>query len=83
MMEPPASDGREGCDVYDLCNRYDIELKYENVPEPRRPREWVLVENEDSSIAVAKPAVLYDTHSSRFVRVIEWPIDAPLPEWPE
>lgn len=49
---------------------------YENVPEPRKPREWWI--HLDTLGAVYPQKSCVDC-----TRVIEWPENAPLPEWPE
>ena len=80
---------RIGCEPYyqvievgDLCwssllSREQIEDHYENIPEPRKPREWWL------EFCGKEVKSIYDSHYQGKTRVIEWPEHAPLPDWPE
>ena len=67
----------------------ELERLLENVPEPRKPREWWFNLYSDgffglqnNSIEEAKANVLKG-RSAEHIRVIEWPGGAPLPDWPE
>ena len=53
----------------------ELDHDYENIPEPRKPREWGALIQKDNIITVDSEVGL--------IRVIEWPKGAPLPEWPE
>jgi hypothetical protein len=62
----------------------ELERDYENIPEPRKPREWLitslnLTTGEYSAIAVGH----VHQWGGYKTRVIEWPHDAELPEWPQ
>ena len=66
-----------------------LERDFENIPEPRKPREWWFNLYSDgffglqnNSIEEAKANVLKG-QSAEHIRVIEWPGGAPLPDWPE
>lgn len=56
----------------------ELERDYENIPEPRKPHRYsdkvVYVENQMSGFRTLVPPNL---------SLIEWPKDAPLPDWPE
>ena len=56
------------------CSFAELERNYENIPEPRNPREW------RASIC-ATGAIC--SHIGDELRVIEWPVGAPIPSWPE
>ena len=65
---------------------------YENIPEPRRPRDFIALEDKHGiareSLVTNAPHAISDTikrdmNCAMLIRLIEWPIDAPLPEWPE
>ena len=55
---------------------------YENIPEPRRPREWRASVRYDGTL-VPDDMIPADNYPAQQVRLIEWPEGAPLPEWPE
>lgn len=64
----------------------ELERNYENIPEPRKPRQWTILVC-DSNTGDCNFFGPSDTESfsdpQRRVRVIEWPEGAPLPDWPE
>ena len=55
----------------------ELEDAVENIPEPRKPREWWL------EFCGKEVKSIYDSHYQGKTRVIEWPDGAPLPDWPE
>ena len=59
----------------------ELERDYENIPEPRKPREWCLEWSPDGKRKWVIQGGFRESDNS--VRVIEWPEGAPLPEWPE
>jgi hypothetical protein len=58
----------------------EMETYFENIPEPRKPREWFLYLHGNGERYVTR--VKQDIEGPETVRVIEWPEGAPLPEWP-
>ena len=63
----------------------EFEAIYENVPEPRRPREWYgFVEAIDCDVVQAyrTSRSIVDHRDGKRFRLIEWPEGAELPEWP-
>ena len=58
----------------------ELEFHFENVPEPRKPREWHgYVDIANRLIPEGGNLPTY----GKYVRVIEWPLGTPLPDWPE
>jgi hypothetical protein len=53
----------------------ELERDYENIPEPRKPREFVMWERDGNLFGM-------DLLGGVRIRVIEWPEGAELPEWP-
>jgi hypothetical protein len=76
--------------VYEISHG-ELERDYENIPEPRKPREFYLsVHRVDGAIYFGVHDSLLDAniHGSQYtrselIRVIEWPENVPLPDWPE
>lgn len=64
--------------VLEYATRRELEDAYENIPEPRKPREWCL-DLFSTKFYACKEFVQPNAR----MRVIEWPRGAPLPEWPE
>lgn len=59
----------------------ELEAIYENIPEPRMPREyWAIMPGIDDM----RPGGYFvdKGDSAGAMHLIEWPADAPLPEWP-
>lgn len=85
-----AQDGSFNPEYYSLR---ELEHYFENIPEPRRPRDFLALEDAHNvsfvSIVPNTPDAFLDTKSRipwgsvKMIRLIEWPADAPLPEWPE
>ena len=55
-----------------------FEELYENIPEPRKPREFWIVPNPGQNFVREVGQKIEPS-----IRVIEWPEYAPLPDWPE
>ena len=60
-----------------------LERDFENIPEPRKPREWWLDLFTGRFFAEPQNGGLSNYPIIRTKRVIEWPEGAPLPDWPE
>ena len=56
----------------------EFERFFENIPEPRKPREWEGFLTKDGGLRTNGRLTGRET-----IRIIEWPYDAPLPDWPE
>jgi len=87
LRAEPATDTyriRGYCYPYTLS---ELDRDFENIPEPRKPREWwvneygcvygTLIKSESLAERAA------ETGQTGRIHVIEWPEGAPLPEWPE
>jgi len=62
-----------------------LDLYFENIPEPRKPREWWGTVTGDG-IYASYPKDMgtgRPIHADRVVNLIEWPEGAPLPDLPE
>ena len=59
------------------CFRDELERDYENIPGPRRPREWWI------HLGAAPESIYESRVCVDCIHVIEWPEGAPLPDWPE
>jgi hypothetical protein len=66
--------------VYEISHG-ELERDYENIPEPRKPREWLLRWSPDGERTWIIDGGF--AQSDNDIRVIEWPENAPLPDWPE
>ena len=63
-----------------------LERDFENIPEPRKPREWyiyVCKTNNGSRMFDGSDPTEDPSDPQVCTRVIEWPEGAPLPDWPE
>jgi hypothetical protein len=56
----------------------ELERDYENIPEPHRPIEY-----HADTIVFGEKWARQTVELGRVVRLIEWPENAPLPDWPE
>lgn len=61
----------------------ELERDYENIPEPYKPRQvWLIL--RDGEPRKTGDAILASRYAhAGFSRFVEWPQDAPLPDWPE
>ncbi len=60
-----------------------LERDYENIPEPRKPRElWVAFEVGNYPVKRGERAWVSPAQYTEYTKYIEWPEGAPLPEWP-
>ena len=64
-----------------VYSRAAFDSLHENIPEPRKPREWYIEPSFERYELKAGTTIL--SRPLDFVRVIEWPEGAPLPDWPE
>ena len=71
-------------DTFVQYTKEELERDYENVPEPRKPREWGIVIRNDHTLGAFNGKVTQlGLRDIEAIRVIEWPEGYPLPDWPE
>lgn len=63
--------------------REELELYYENIPEPRKPREFHILTDVEGFVSQCTETSSVRPPGRARARAIEWPVDAPLPDWPE
>ena len=87
VVEAPFRVYHINSDDYVQYSREELERDYENIPEPRKPQRWWI---DEASLGYGASGNVYEVKNwpgdfdlTRVINVIEWPQDAPLPDWPE